>query len=358
MSSHTNRPNAGRINGMTVAGVIFAALLTLAYLAFFVSTLLPLWRTRSTLLQRQQFAQEKQTGQFVVGPDDLLTIEERTALLEAQLREKTAVFLTEPQAAATLDLFFQYAALASVDIVNLEAAPSQAKGANVPFDVRQFRVELVGDGERLLTFLSLLRETAVFTVSPTNVQFNRNGENSTLSFDLLLYTSPFSSGEALSNLPATEGAFVPPVTTPPEASLNPADALFAQLDAPWQAEDWPTVLTLIDQIIVIDPTYPDIREKQYGALVNDGYRLFEGGDVEGARGRFETAVVLNPQSGEAQAGLAALEAQTNPATTYTVQSGDTLFSIAQRYNITVAQLRTANGLTSNTITPGQQLIIP
>lgn len=43
---------------------------------------------------------------------------------------------------------------------------------------------------------------------------------------------------------------------------------------------------------------------------------------------------------------------------YTVQSGDTLYLVAQRYGVTVAQLRQANGIWSDTLYPGQVLVIP
>jgi len=43
---------------------------------------------------------------------------------------------------------------------------------------------------------------------------------------------------------------------------------------------------------------------------------------------------------------------------YTVQYGDTLYLIAQRYGTTVSALRSANNLWSNEIRPGQVLIIP
>ena len=44
--------------------------------------------------------------------------------------------------------------------------------------------------------------------------------------------------------------------------------------------------------------------------------------------------------------------------TYTVKSGDSLYSIANKYNITIQELKDANKLTSNLLNVGQTLIIP
>jgi len=46
-----------------------------------------------------------------------------------------------------------------------------------------------------------------------------------------------------------------------------------------------------------------------------------------------------------------------PATTYTVKRGDTLFSIAQLFDTTVAKLKSWNRLSSNRIAPGARLKI-
>lgn len=43
---------------------------------------------------------------------------------------------------------------------------------------------------------------------------------------------------------------------------------------------------------------------------------------------------------------------------YTVKQGDSLFKIAQQYGTTVDAIKRANGLTSNTIVPGQRLTVP
>lgn len=47
-----------------------------------------------------------------------------------------------------------------------------------------------------------------------------------------------------------------------------------------------------------------------------------------------------------------------PATIYTVVSGDTLGAIARRHGVSVAQLKSANGLSSDLIRVGDELVIP
>ena len=48
---------------------------------------------------------------------------------------------------------------------------------------------------------------------------------------------------------------------------------------------------------------------------------------------------------------------TTSTTTYTVKSGDTLYSIANKYGLTVSELKNLNNLTTNTLTIGQTLKI-
>ena len=47
-----------------------------------------------------------------------------------------------------------------------------------------------------------------------------------------------------------------------------------------------------------------------------------------------------------------------PSNTYIVKSGDSLYSIAKKYGITVDALKSANGKTSNLLSIGEILVIP
>ena len=351
-----------RENLLTVIGVMFLALLTVLYLGLFAGSIVPLQQNRASLNNRLETAVSSQNEQENAIQSN---IEEQSAQFEAaqtQLNEATAVFLTEAQAGTVLEAINQYANATAISLVEVEAQPSPPKSGNTIFDIRQFEIRAEGNTERLLQFLALLRETAVSTVSLLDVTLIGENGRGSLSFQLVLYTSPFATGDALTNLPTTTIIDTNNQTNAPSpnATTSPIDALSQQLDLAWAAENWPVVLSIIDQIIEVDANFPEIREKQYSALVNFGYQLLEAGNFESAREQFETAVVINPLSGEAQAGLSQLEDLTTQSTnsSYTVQRGDTLFSISRRFGITVDALRSANGIVGNTISVGQVLVIP
>lgn len=66
-----------------------------------------------------------------------------------------------------------------------------------------------------------------------------------------------------------------------------------------------------------------------------------------------------PNSGTSSGGDRAITTTTTQGTTYTVVAGDTLTTIAQKFNTTVKKIAQVNGLANpNAIQPGQVLVIP
>ncbi|MBC7255517.1 MAG: LysM peptidoglycan-binding domain-containing protein [Chloroflexi bacterium] len=181
----------------------------------------------------------------------------------------------------------------------------------------------------------------------------------------------------------------PTVTPSPTATLTQAERLtqlMLQIDAAWHASDWPLVLSLIEQVIAIDPTYDDIQNKKYYALLNYGWQLLTQGRCTESLSQFRQALLIKPDGEEARLGLEAVAHYcTIPVPTstptpppgpppfptptpipqpvsqpfqYVVQKGDTLYSLAKRYGTTVQAIMQINGMMSSALREGETIWIP
>ncbi len=180
-------------------------------------------------------------------------------------------------------------------------------------------------------------------------------------FEIALQIDPMGA-EAVAGLQQAEGFLAP--TPASETTLE------AQLDVAWQAEDWETALDLLQQLRGVEPGRAEWEEKLYAAEVNYGYQLMEEGDYQEAKEAFSRALAVNPGGPEAEEGLRLLFGEATPTATprptatqptvqvYTVRQGDTLYSIARRFGVTLEHLMAVNGLTNYNIAVGQQLRIP
>jgi len=186
-----------------------------------------------------------------------------------------------------------------------------------------------------------------------------------------------------------------PTATPTLTQEEQLQQLEQQLDDAWNNQNWPLVIQIIDQIIAIDPNYDDIQTRKYYAHVNYGYQLMTEHQCDSAQAQFEAALAIRPGGEEALVGLNLLAtycptptptSYTTPALTvtptitpitpgaptatpvvtqpisspitYTVQPGDTLYSLAKRFGTTVQAIMQANGMMNYFIRAGEVIIIP
>ncbi len=161
------------------------------------------------------------------------------------------------------------------------------------------------------------------------------------------------------------------------------------MEQAWNGANWPVALALLDQMRQAWPDDQGLIERQARGHLNYGWDLFAAGRCGDAHAQFEHALGLLPGDGEAQRGLALTrercsqdiplraatpvarvtvpsqpsERQESPGavdrpTRYVVRRGDTLFSLAKRYGVTVADIQRASGLTGDSIRVGMALTIP
>ncbi len=147
------------------------------------------------------------------------------------------------------------------------------------------------------------------------------------------------------------------------------EELHQSLHEPWAAGDWEKVIGIVKQILTINPDNAEMVEKLYAAHVNYGHQLVAEGRPEEAKLEFTHALEVKPDGGEAILAMQALEASETPVPSaistpaaqpiiHVVQQGEWLWAIARRYGTTAQAIMEANGLTSETIHPGQELRIP
>jgi tetratricopeptide (TPR) repeat protein len=434
-------------------------------LLFAVSLIVPQLQVRKTLASQLASAEKdlKEAGKAQAETPEKLR--QQVATAQATLNEAANVFLSESQAAEALNKLPQYASESGVEIINLQPQPSPTEEKKDTYDVRIFRLQAEGTLARLTDFISRIKEAAFKGFIIANVNITEGEGLHTLTMDIALYTSPYSSGAVV---PATPG--VTPAVTPasltqlnealsvavaakeweqaiglinqildidphyddmvenlyaahvnygyqllgegntggakiqfnaaleikpggaeamaglqqaaatPPPTLTVEEQLEQRLEEAWAAENWEEAISLIEQILAINPDDEDMTEKLYTAHVNYGRKLAAERRLEEAKEEFIRALAIKPDGEEALAGLRELAGETLPSTPtptvtpsptpsptptsqpqptiHVVRQGDTLYSIARRYGTTVQAIMAANGLTNYNIYVGQQLIIP
>ena len=84
---------------------------------------------------------------------------------------------------------------------------------------------------------------------------------------------------------------------------------YAAAEAAWGQDD-DVVLTELEAVYRLDPSYREIVDKLYAALLGLAGRQFQAGNLDGAIATLARAVELAPERAEAQAQLAAMQPST------------------------------------------------
>ena len=113
----------------------------------------------------------------------------------------------------------------------------------------------------------------------------------------------------------------------------------------------------IGQTLKIRETTSDIITEDY-----DYYTIKQGDTLYSLAQKYDTSVdnikELNNLTSNTLSVGTLIKIPATFATTHIVKKGDTLWSIAKEYDISVSDLKEANNLTTNLLNLGQQLLIP
>jgi hypothetical protein len=209
--------------------LLMIGLLIMGMVMFAVTSVVPRWREYQSINSDLEVAKQTIAGLSAGSADDVVTIlQHRIDTSRDGLTEAASVFMTAEQADTILDNLYAYAQHSGVQITNLQAqqssspttstsGKSQEPGVDLgavvasTFKVQAFRLRVDGGVPGLMAFVARIREASVPGVIITNLDMRGGAEQDTLMLDVLIYSSPFSTGETYLNLPE--------VTLPPQLSL-------------------------------------------------------------------------------------------------------------------------------------------
>src|SRR5574341_694330 len=185
-----------------VLGLGMLALVVTAELVFALLQIVPTARAHSEL--STQLADARQALSPPTGEVEIETLlQAKLAKMQEALDEQAGTFLAESEVPVVLNHLYRYAEESGVQITQIEAAraagPDTSKEAVPAHDVQSFQVEVSGRILQLIDFATRLREASLPTVVIDHLAIKQGKATegaSTLTMDLLLYTSPYATGEA------------------------------------------------------------------------------------------------------------------------------------------------------------------
>lgn len=253
---------------MRLLPLLIILMAVMGMVLFAVRAVLPAWRdfdALSTVVATQEMA----VGTMIAAQNDndnLAILEHQISSVQENLQAASNVFLTEAEAEQVLNRLYGYAYSRGVRIVNLQAQqpvqPVQPTGPRATpivittaYETTIMQLQVVGAVANLIDFVAHVREASLPSVNIETMNVVRTGDQATLTMVLLLYTSPYASGEVLSQIPSPGPSPTP--TDTPTPTLTPTETPIVPTETPFTPSATPTetpTLTLTPSETPDEPT--------------------------------------------------------------------------------------------------------
>lgn len=304
----TRRAIAARKLGLGyIAALVAAVLLLIAIIGLIPLTIRPFLKSRGLTKELSQAKADLERLQKLEQVN-LENLRNQVSAAQQQLDNAYNAFPDTASAAQVLDTVYSLASESGVSVSELQGLGTES-GEKGDIEVTKYRLQAAGPVGALSSFLSRLQAETVGTITLNNVAVSGSGSQYNLTMEVVIYSSPLSSGPG-QPMPTPGPAGTPTPTVKPEDLT----ALTQQLDTARAAGNWPLAIDLAQQVQAADPTYPGINDTLYDAYVKYGSDLLLQGQLDEASTQFTEALAIRPDGSEAQQGLEQIEALAHPPT--------------------------------------------
>ncbi len=237
----------------------FLILMILMGIAFFaVRTVLPRWQAFD------QVSSQVSTQQVIVATDlaeqadtnNLPILNTQITSLQGRLNAAGTIFLTKGEAEQVLNRLYNYAYSRGVRVTNLQAqqtSQAQAPNATAPaYETSAYQLQVTGGVANLIDFISHFQEASLPSVNIASMTITRSGDQAIMTMGLLIYTSRYASGDALSQIPTSLPTLVPTNTRTP--TPTPTDTPTPAETPVTQVAIVPTATFTITPSLTLTPT--------------------------------------------------------------------------------------------------------
>lgn len=244
--------------------LLLLALFLIANVVFCVVSVIPQWKIYSDLTARQSTYEEAIATQTADTTDPLGILQNRVDSAQTEVATVANGFITDPQSEGILNTLYTYAQESGVVITNMQAQQAQAQPVDAgAYSVKMFRLQANGSIPQLIDFMTRLREATLAPIEISEVSIapdSASTEHSNLTISLLLYTSPYASGEALAQLP----------TQSPTPSAQATPTPIAALDATSEPLPSPEATPTLDLALCPNAPSPMIQVDSFAVVDFNG----------------------------------------------------------------------------------------